>query len=98
MATERVLVDTSAWISGFLEAGDPALKEFLKHCISSGFAATCPVVILELLRGCKTETERNDLRTKAGLQRSNVPRDIRSIRIQRLTARRREAEGRRGDL
>ncbi len=64
MTTERVLVDTSAWITGFRKAGHPALKEFLKYCISSGFSATCPVVILELLQGCKTETQRNDLRIK----------------------------------
>lgn len=64
MTTERVLVDTSAWIVGFRKAGHPELKEFLKYCISSGCAATCPVVILELLQGCKTETECNDLRMK----------------------------------
>lgn len=64
MTTERVLVDTSAWITSFRKVGHPELKEFLKYCISSGFAATCPVVILELLQGCKTGTERNNLRTR----------------------------------
>ena len=64
MTTERILIDTSAWIVGFKKTGHPALKEFLKYCISSGFAATCPVVILELLQGCKTEAERNNLRIK----------------------------------
>jgi hypothetical protein len=64
VTTERVLVDTSAWITGFRRTGHPGLKEFLRYCISSGFAATCPVVILELLQGCKTEAERDNLRIK----------------------------------
>jgi predicted nucleic acid-binding protein len=64
VTTERVLVDTSAWITSFRRTGHPELKEFLKHCISSGSAATCPVVILELLQGCKTEAERDGLKTQ----------------------------------
>jgi len=64
VTTERVLVDTSAWITSFRRTGHPELKEYLKRCISFGFAATCPVVILELLQGCRTETERDNLRIK----------------------------------
>ena len=64
MTTERILVDTSAWITSFRRTGHPELKEFLKHCITAGCAATCPVVILELLQGCRTEAERDNLRIK----------------------------------
>lgn len=64
MTIDRVLVDTSAWITSFRRTGHPELKEFLRYCISSGFAATCPVVILELLQGCRIETERDHLRIK----------------------------------
>lgn len=59
-----MLVDTSAWIISFRRLGYPELKEFLRHCISSGYAATCPVVILELLQGCRTEAERDSLKIR----------------------------------
>lgn len=64
MTTDRVLVDTSAWVVGFRKTGHPDLKEHLRRCITSGHAAICPIVILELLRGCKTTIERDGLKTK----------------------------------
>lgn len=62
--SELFLVDTSAWIVSFRKAGAPLLKEFLRSSITAELVMTCPVVILELLQGCKTETERDNLRTK----------------------------------
>ncbi len=64
MTTERILVDTSAWITSFRRTGHPELKEFLKQCVSAGCVATCPVVILELLQGCRSEAERDGLKTQ----------------------------------
>ena len=57
-----VLVDTSAWIASFRAEGDPQLQEILKQKIAAGLAATAPVIILELVQGCRTIKERELLR------------------------------------
>ena len=59
-----ILIDTSAWISSFKKAGNVELKEFMRQTIVSGLAVTSPVIILELLQGCRSVGERDDLRTK----------------------------------
>lgn len=64
MNPEKILIDTSAWIVSFKKAGDPQLKEFLKNSILSGMAATSPIIILELLQGCRTVEERDALKIK----------------------------------
>lgn len=48
----------------FKRAGNPESKEFLKNAISGGTAATSPIIILELLQGCRSEEERSGLRIK----------------------------------
>jgi predicted nucleic acid-binding protein len=45
-----VLVDTSAWVLA-LHRRDPAAKRRLKDVVAAGAAATCPMVMLELLAG-----------------------------------------------
>lgn len=64
MAPERILVDTSAWIVSFKKAGDLRLKEFLKQSIVAGSAVTFPIIILELLQGCRSVEERDSLKGK----------------------------------
>ncbi|MBM4330595.1 MAG: PIN domain nuclease [Deltaproteobacteria bacterium] len=64
MAPEKILVDTSAWIVSFKKAGDQRLKEFLRQSIINGLAVISPVIILELLQGCRSIEERNGLRIK----------------------------------
>ncbi len=64
MDPERILIDTSAWIVSFKKASDPRLKEFLKSSILSGLAVTAPIIILELLQGCRTTKEKDALRSK----------------------------------
>ncbi len=59
-----ILVDTSAWISSFKKAGNHDLKEFLRQAIVSGDAVTSPIIILELLQGCRSIGERDSLRIK----------------------------------
>jgi len=61
---ECVLVDTSAWIIAFRGEGDQNATEFLKHKIILGQVATTPLIILELIQGCKTEKERDQLRSE----------------------------------
>ena len=59
-----ILIDTSAWIASFKKTGNHELKEFMRQAIVSGLAVTSPVIILELLQGCRSVGERDALRTK----------------------------------
>lgn len=59
-----ILVDTSAWIASFKKTGDHELKEFMRQAIVSGLAATSPVIILELLQGCRSVGERDALKMR----------------------------------
>ena len=59
-----ILVDTSAWIASFKKAGNHDLKDFMRQAIVSGHAATSPIIILELLQGCRSVEERDSLRIK----------------------------------
>ena len=64
MNPEQILIDTSAWIVSFKKIGNPQLKEFLKKLILAGLAVTSPIIILELLQGCRTLEERDSLKIK----------------------------------
>ncbi|MBI4596598.1 MAG: PIN domain-containing protein [Candidatus Tectomicrobia bacterium] len=64
MNPEKILVDTSAWIVSFKKDSNPDLQEFLRHTITRGIAVTSQIIILELIQGCKTLTERDTLREK----------------------------------
>lgn len=59
-----ILVDTSAWIASFKKTGNHSLKEFIKQAIVFGHAVTSPIIILELLQGCRSIEERDSLRIK----------------------------------
>ena len=64
MNPEQILTDTSAWIASFKKTGNLQLKQFLKNSILAGLAATSPIIILELLQGCRTQEERDALKIK----------------------------------
>jgi len=64
LAPEKILVDTSAWIVSFKRTGNHRLKEFLRQSIGGGSAVTSPIIILELLQGCRSVEERDSLRGK----------------------------------
>ena len=59
-----ILIDTSAWIASFKKTGNQELKEFMRQAILSGLTVTSPVIILELLQGCRSIGERDALRTE----------------------------------
>jgi len=59
---KRILVDTSAWIVIFRSGGEPEAREFVKQKVAADQAATSPLIILELIQGCKTVKERDQLR------------------------------------
>lgn len=50
------LIDSSAWIEYFRQLGSPAVKHRVREILEAEEAATCSVVIVELLRGAKNET------------------------------------------
>jgi len=50
-----VLIDTSAWIEALSPEGGAGLRESLQDLIASGRAATCEVVIAEVLRGAEDD-------------------------------------------
>ncbi len=64
MADKKFLVDTSAWILSFKTTGQEGLKTLLKEAIERDRVVTTPVIVLELLQGCKTQKEFDNLRTR----------------------------------
>ena len=61
---DRVLVDTSAWITSFRETGNQKLKEHLRETLDLDRVVTTNIVILELLQGCKTKKEYDALQAR----------------------------------
>ena len=61
MADKKFLVDTSAWILSFKTTGQEGLKTLLKEAIERDRVVTIPVIVLELLQGCKTQKEFDNL-------------------------------------
>jgi predicted nucleic acid-binding protein len=57
-----VLVDSSLWIHQLRKSGEPAKRARVNGLLSSGDAAWCPIVRLELWRGVTNDRERNVLR------------------------------------
>ena len=61
MNPESVLIDTSAGILGFKKGTDQKILDFIKKSISADLVVTTQLIILELVQGCKTAKERDDL-------------------------------------
>jgi len=55
--SDRILIDTSAWVVSFKKAGNKRLKQKVLETLTSLSAATTPVIILELLQGCRDKKE-----------------------------------------
>ncbi|MBI1821839.1 MAG: PIN domain-containing protein [Nitrospirae bacterium] len=66
MKPKKILVDTSAWILSFKKSGPEELQTFLKNGIDQNIILTTPLVILELLQGCKTEREYAEFKERFG--------------------------------
>lgn len=62
MTDRKILVDTSAWIDSFKGGLQEGTERFLQEAIEAGDVVTVPVVVLELLQGCRTEAERDNLK------------------------------------
>ena len=57
-----VLVDSSLWVQQLRKSGDPAKRDRVNALLTSGDAAWCPPVRLELWRGVTNDAERKTLR------------------------------------
>lgn len=62
MATDRVLVDTSAWIETLRRNGDPDVRASVRAVAREGRAVLCDLVLLELWNGAQGADEHRILR------------------------------------
>jgi len=70
---KKDLVDTSAWTVSFRRAGSEGLKTFLRTALEQDRVVTTPLIVLELLQGCKTQKEFDTLKTRlASLEQSSL--------------------------
>ena len=60
MKSDKFLVDTTIWIK-FLRGLDVSLKEHVSSLVLEGRAFTSEIIILEILRGAKSDKEYNML-------------------------------------
>ncbi|MEK7825127.1 MAG: PIN domain-containing protein [Nitrospirota bacterium] len=56
-----VLVDTSAWICFFARRGFPEIKEAVTRFLDENRVAIAGPVIIELIQGCRDETEKKEM-------------------------------------
>lgn len=61
---KKILVDTSAWILSFKRSGHDQLKIFLKEAFDKDLVLTSPLIMLELLQGCRTQKEFKTLKMR----------------------------------
>ncbi len=52
-----VLIDTSVWVEALRPGGDKRSQEIVARLVNEGRAATCEVVMAELLRGASDEAQ-----------------------------------------
>ena len=64
MTTDTLLIDTSAWILSFKDKGHNDLKNVLREGIDADRVSTTHLVIFELLQGCKTRSEFEQLKLR----------------------------------
>jgi len=62
--SDRILIDTSAWIVSFKKAGNNSLKQKVLEVLASLSAVTAPVIVLELLHGCRDKKEYEAMKSR----------------------------------
>jgi predicted nucleic acid-binding protein len=62
--SDRILIDTSAWIVSFKRAGNESLKQKVVETLASLSAATTSVIVLELLQGCRDKKEYEAMKSR----------------------------------
>lgn len=56
-----ILIDSSCWVHALRADGSPAIREQVRKLIIEGRAATCEIIVLELMGGTRTSKEFNEL-------------------------------------
>lgn len=64
MSEDVLLLDTSAWILSFKSSGYSEAKTKIRQAIENDRIVTAPPVILEIVQGCRTESEKNQIQFK----------------------------------
>ena len=62
--SDRILIDTSAWIVSFKKTGNESLKQKVVGALASLSAVTTPVIVLELLQGCRDRKEYESMKSR----------------------------------
>ena len=62
MNSKKLFIDTSAWILSFKRNSDSEVRERIKKAILTDQVVITESVILELIQGCKSESEKKRLR------------------------------------
>src|SRR4030042_3881364 len=62
--SDRILIDTSAWIVSCKKTGNESLKQKCVEALASLSAATTPVIVLELLQGCRDKKEYEAMKSR----------------------------------
>jgi len=57
----KVLIDSSAWIVSFKKRGNERLKQKIVESLDALSTVTTNIIILELLQGCRSREEFNNL-------------------------------------
>jgi predicted nucleic acid-binding protein len=75
--SDRILIDTSAWIVSFKRAGNESLKQKVVEALASLSAVTTPVIVLELLQGCRDRKEYESMKSRMeALEMLSVNEDV----------------------
>lgn len=62
--SDRILIDTSAWVVSFKRSGNERLKQKVVEALASLLAVTTPVIVLELLQGCRDKKEYEAMKSR----------------------------------
>ncbi|HJN14720.1 MAG TPA: PIN domain-containing protein [Armatimonadota bacterium] len=64
-----VLIDTSAWVEALAPDGDARNRDLVRELVVSRRAATCEVVVAEVLRGALDDADATAMTAEMGLMR-----------------------------
>ena len=65
--SDKILVDTSAWIISFKDSGNQELKDCLRKALDADSVVTTNIIVLELLQGCKNKKEYEALKSRLNI-------------------------------
>ncbi len=62
-----ILIDSSAWIASLSPKGDATARDAVDECLAREVATTTGMIIIEVLRGCRTRKAFVELEARLGL-------------------------------